>query len=39
MIMMPLDKLETIKSKLDAQKFSGQLLELTVDTQGTKVVH
>ena len=37
MVMMPLDKLATIQSKLEAQGFSGQLLALTVDTQGIQV--
>ena len=37
MVMMPLDKLATIKSRLEAQGFSGQLLALTVDTQGIQV--
>lgn len=39
MIMMPIDKLTTIKSELEAQEFSGQLLELAVDTQGIKVLY
>ena len=37
MVMMPLDKLTTIQSRLEMQGFSGQLLELTVDTQGIQV--
>ncbi|GHU41349.1 homoserine kinase [Bacilli bacterium] len=37
MVMAPLNKVATIKSKLEAQGFSGQLLELAVDTQGIRV--
>ena len=37
--MMPIDRLSAVKSRLEAQEFSGQLLELAVDTQGIKVIN
>ena len=39
MVMMPIDRLSAVKSRLEAQEFSGQLLELAVDTQGIKVIN
>lgn len=39
MVMMPIDRLAIIKSRLEAQEFSGQLLELAVDTHGIKVIN
>lgn len=37
MVMLPKDKVQAVKLKIEAEKFSGQVLELAVDTEGLKV--